>query len=137
MSSENVLRISDINQVFKRIITLTGGGQVTVVSLNNTLAAGGTYREGDVRYIRFTNLDSSNSMTLILAGDSSTSIALILDPVASYIITSSTSTGVVDYADIEGVSLEDLTLIKGTTSADTIDLEIFVASAQEGRWQQQ
>ena len=70
MSSENVLRISDINEVFKRIITLTGGGQVTVVSLNNTLAAGGTYREGDVRYIRFTNLDSSNSMTLILAGDS-------------------------------------------------------------------
>ena len=123
------LRISDINEVFKRIITLTGGGQVTVVSLNNTLAAGGTYREGDVRYIRFTNLDSSNSMTLILAGDSSTSIALRLDPGASYIITSSTSTGVVDYADIEGVSLEDLTLIKGTTSADTIDLEIFVASA--------
>ena len=52
MSSENVLRISDINEVFKRIITLTGGGQVTVVSLNNTLAAGGTYREGDVRYTK-------------------------------------------------------------------------------------
>jgi hypothetical protein len=43
-------------------------------------------------------------------------------------IISSSSTGVVDYADISGSTLEDLTAIKADANSSSCDLEILVAT---------
>ena len=125
--SENIVRISDINEVSKRIVTIPAS-EVTVV-LFSTAVAAGTFIEGDVRYIRLTNKDDTNYIILNIEGDSSTDFSVRLDPGASFLITSTNTSGVVDYADISGATLEDLTGIKATANSAASDLEIYVASA--------
>ena len=125
--SENIVRISDINEVYKRIVTIPAS-EVTVV-LFSTAVAAGTFIEGDIRYIRLTNKDDTNYIILNIEGDSSTDFSVRLDPGASFLITSTNTSGVVDYADITGATLEDLTGIKATANSAASDLEIYVASA--------
>ena len=126
-NSENILRISDINEVSKRIVTIPAS-EVTVV-LFGTAVAAGTFIEGDVRYIRLTNKDDTNYITLNIEGDSSTDFSVRLDPGASFLVISKNTSGVVDYADISGATLEDLTGIKATANSAASDLEVFVANA--------
>ena len=126
-NSENILRISDINEVSKRIVTIPAS-EVTVVLFGDAVAAG-TFIEGDVRYIRLTNKDDTNYIILNIEGDSSTDFSVRLDPGASFLVISKNTSGVVDYADISGASLEDLTGIKATANSAASDLEVFVASA--------
>ena len=126
-NSENILRISDINEVSKRIVTIPAS-EVTVV-LFSTAVAAGTFIEGDIRYIRLTNKDDTNYIILNIEGDSSTDFSVRLDPGASFLITSTNTSGVVDYADISGATLEDLTGVKATANSAASDLEVFVASA--------
>ena len=126
-NSENIVRISDINEVYKRIVTIPAS-EVTVV-LFSTAVAAGTFIEGDIRYIRLTNKDDTNYIILNIEGDSSTDFSVRLDPGASFLITSTNTSGVVDYADISGATLEDLTGVKATANSAASDLEVFVASA--------
>ena len=125
--AKNVKRISDINEVYKRIVTIPAS-EVTVV-LFSTAVAAGTFIEGDIRYIRLTNKDDTNYIILNIEGDSSTDFSVRLDPGASFLITSTNTSGVVDYADISGATLEDLTGVKATANSAASDLEVFVASA--------
>ena len=125
--SVNTLNISNINEVSKRIVTCPAS-EITVVTFS-TANAGGTFIESDVRYVRFTNKDDTNFVTLNIEGDASTDFSVRLDPGASYLIISSATTGVVDYADISGATLEDLTAIKATADTAACDVEIFVACA--------
>ena len=125
--STNTLTISSINEVSKRIVNCPAS-EITIISFGAANAAG-TYIESDVRYIRLTNLDAANFVTLNIEGDSSTDFSVRLDPGASFLITSSSSTGVVDYADISGATLEDLTTIKATADTGACSVELFVASA--------
>ena len=121
------LSISDINEVATRIVTAPTS-EVTIISFSTAVAAG-TYVESSVRYIKITNFDDTNYTTLNIEGDNSTDFSVRLDPGASHLIISSKSTGVVDYADISGATLEDLTGVKATANTAACDLEIFVASA--------
>ena len=127
--SENILRISNINEVSKRIVNVPAS-EITLVAFG-TAVANGTFVEGDVRYIRLTNLEAvgGNFVTLNIEGDASTDFSVRLDPGASFLITSSSSTGVVDYADISGATLEDLTGIKSTADTAACDIEVLIASA--------
>ena len=126
--SKNTLSIGSINEVSKRIITTNGTSQTAIVSFAAT-PAGGFFVDGDVRYVRVTNLDDTNFATLVVTGDSSTNFAVRLDPGASYLVTSTSTTGTADYADISGTTLEDLSQILATANTAAVDLEVFVASA--------
>ena len=120
------LNISGINEVNKRVVSATTT-DTTLISFGDAYGAG-TFIEGDVRYIRITNLDGSNYVVLNIEGDASTDFSIRLDPGASYMVISSSNTGVVDYADISGVTLEDLTAIKADANSSSCDLEVLVAS---------
>tara|TARA_R100000808_G_C2137147_1_gene145328 strand:- start:655 stop:1113 length:459 start_codon:yes stop_codon:yes gene_type:complete len=126
--SENIFRISDVNEISKRIVTIPAS-EVTIISFHASAIAAGTFLEGDIRYIRLTNKDDTNYITLNIEGDASTDFSVRLDPKASFLIVSTNTSGVVDYADISGATLEDLTGIKATANSAASDLEIFVASA--------
>ena len=58
------LSLSSINEISKRIVTVTTT-EAEVVAMS-TSASSGTFIEGDVRYMRFTNLDDTNHITLHL-----------------------------------------------------------------------
>jgi hypothetical protein len=126
--SEIGLSISSIKNISRRLVSTDGTSETTIISFG-AAPAGGTFVEGDVRYVRVTNLDDTNYATINIEGDSSTDFSVRLDPGSSHLLVSSSTTGVVDYGSISGGALQDLTSIKATANTAAVDLEVFVASA--------
>ncbi len=126
------LSLSSINEISKRIVTVTTS-EVEVIAMS-TAASTGTYIEGDVRYMRFTNLDDTNHITLTFKNENDDEFAVKLDKGQSFIYNGDISGGVVDTMDaIDGtgltMSLGDLVNVTADADTASCDMEIFVASA--------
>jgi len=126
------LSLSSINEISKRIVTVTTS-EVEVIAMS-TAASTGTYIEGDVRYMRFTNLDDTNHITLTFKNENNDEFAVKLDKGQSFIYNGDISGGVVDTMDaVDGagltVSLGDLVNVTADADTASCDMEIFVASA--------
>ena len=141
--SERALDISSVNEVVKRVVTasttecgligfisaLSGVG----VTANKVGYVAGIFDNGDVRYIRITNLDSSNHIMLTFRDEDDTEYRMKVDAGHSFIYPGDNSGGVVDTMKAAGSALasgiDNLTDI--TVDADTAacDVEIFVGSA--------
>ena len=69
--SSNTLTIGSIKDISKRIITIAADDDATVLVFKSTTAsADGALDKDNVKYIRITNLDDSNSVNLSLQLDS-------------------------------------------------------------------
>jgi len=128
--SKNTLTIASINEVNKRIVTVPAS-EIEVVALS-TANASGTFIEGDVRYMRFTNLDDTNHLTLTFKNENDDEFAVKLDKGQSFIYNADLSGGAVDTMDgIDGtgltLSLGDLVNVTALADTAACDLEIFVA----------
>jgi len=117
-----------VKHVSKTIASTNALAETTLLTFN-TVPGQMQFVEGDVRYIRITNLDDTNFVTLNIEGDAATDMSIRLDPLTSYIAMFDPLKGAVDYGDISGTTLEDLTAIKATADTAACDLEVFVASA--------
>ena len=88
----------------------------------------GQFDEDDVRYIRITNLDSSNHLTLIFRDEDSTEFAIKVDAGHSFIYPGDNSGGVIDTMHAAGsaitVSLNDLVDIVTILLTISLTLEI-------------
>ena len=70
-SSKRVFEISSIANITKKIVTIASGDDATVLVFKSTTAiADGALDLQTVKYIRITNLDSSNSVNISLQLDS-------------------------------------------------------------------
>ena len=70
--STNTLSVASVTQVFHRIVTCPTGQDTTVATFASTAddsAVSGSLDVEDVKYIRVTNLDSSNPVNLSLQID--------------------------------------------------------------------
>ena len=128
--SKNTLTIASVNEVNKRIVTAPTS-EIEVVAMS-TANASGTFIEGDVRYMRFTNLDDTNHLTLTFKNENDDEFAVKLDKGQSFIFNADLSGGVVDTMDgIDGtgltLSLGDLVNVTALADTAACDLEIFVA----------
>ena len=140
-NSERSLDISSVNEIVKRIVTISttetgllGFATASSTDLSKSYSAG-QFDEDDVRYIRITNLDSSNHLTLTFRDEDSTEFAIKVDAGHSFIYPGDNSGGVVDTMHAGGsaltVSLNDLVDITATADTDSCDVEVFVGSAYE------
>ena len=141
--SERSLDISSVNEVVKRVVTasttecgligfisaLSGVG----VSANKVGYVAGMFDDGDVRYIRITNLDSSNHIMLTFRDEYNTEFRMKVDAGHSFIYPGDNSGGVVDTMKAAGSALAsglaDLTDITVDTDTASCDVEVFVGSA--------
>ena len=105
--------------------------EVEVVAMSTAVAAG-TFVESTVKYIRLTNLDDTNHITLTFKDEDATEVALLLDKGQSFIYNGDISAGVVNTMHAGGsaltVSLNDLVNITALADTAACDMEIFVAS---------
>ena len=140
--SKNTLSISGINEVSKRIVTAstTEAGLLGFLSALSNVGVtankvgylAGILDDGDVRYIRVTNLDNTNFITLTFRDENNTEFKIKVDAGHSFIYPGDNSGGVVDTMKAAGSALasglDDLVDI--TVDADTAscDVEVFVAS---------
>jgi hypothetical protein len=127
----NTKTIASINEISKRIVTVTTS-EVEIIAMGTAVSTG-TFIEGDVRYIRFTNLDDTNFVTLTFKNENDDEFAVKVDAGYSFIYPADNSGGVVDTMDaIDGtgltLSLGDLVNVTADADTASCDMEIFVAS---------
>jgi len=125
------LKISDINEISKRIVTVPVS-EVEIIAMS-TAVSSGTFVEGDVRYIRITNLDDTNHVSLTFKNEDNDEFGVKLDKGQSFIYNGDMAGGVVDTMEAAATAISPGTfadLVNITALADTgaCDLEIFVAS---------
>tara|TARA_R100000231_G_scaffold128797_1_gene99961 strand:- start:138 stop:593 length:456 start_codon:yes stop_codon:yes gene_type:complete len=122
----NTLTIASVNEVDHRIMTIPTGSLSTVVSMG-AAAAAGTFINSGVKYIRITNKDDTNFVTLGLeaSGD------------AAYFKIKAGETFVIYSDDLDAnnaviahgsIAFGDIVNIKAKADTATVDLEVFVAS---------
>jgi hypothetical protein len=137
-SSKRTFEISSISNIFKRIVTVAADDDATVLVFKSTTAAADAALDlQNVKYIRITNLDSSNSVNISLQLDSGEdnsaadlSITHLLEAGRSFLM------GAPD----EGVHSDDdsATIVTALTDLESIivdpgsnsgKVEVFVASS--------
>ena len=127
--SKNVIEIASINEVFKRILTVTTT-EAEILAFGTAVAAG-TFDESKVMYIRMTNLDDTNHITLTFKDEDNTEFAVKLDKGQSFIYNGDLSGGVVDTMHAGGsaltVAFNDLVNITADADTASCDMELFVA----------
>ena len=136
--SENILRISDINEIFKRVVSCAASQTTTIASFaTNAYDSVQALDVNDVKYIRITNLDASNSLTLSLQievgeddSGADTSASILLEAGKSFIMGSGHDGVSVSDANANLVTdLVDLDSLVVQPGSNIVDVEVFVAIA--------
>ena len=125
---------SSIAEISKRIFTITTT-EAVIGTFSSAVASAGHYIAADVRYIRFTNLDGTNFITITFRNQDNDEVAIKLDAGQSFIWNADNSGGLVDVLnatqDADAASdtaLGDLTNIQADANSASCDLEMFIAS---------
>ena len=142
--AKNTLTISDVDEVFKRIVTCPANNETTVARFRSSVGnASGTATFDsaldvqDVKYVRVTNLDSSNSLTLSLQVEvgeddsgADTSASVLVEAGKSFIMGSphdgislsdSNANLITDLVDLDSLVVQP--------GSNSVDVEVYVASA--------
>jgi len=132
--STNTKSIASINEISKRILTITTAESV-IATFSAAVASAGHYVAASVKYIRFTNLDDTNFITLTFRNQDNDEAAIKLDAGQSFIWNGDNAGGMVDVlnatqdADASSdTALGDLTNIQADANTASCDLEMFIAS---------
>ena len=133
--STNTLSISGISEISKRIVTITTT-ESTIATFSAAVASAGHYVAADVRYIRFTNKDDTNFITLTFRNQDNDEVAIKLDAGQSFIWNGDNSNGMsavfnaTEDADAaSSTNFGSLTNIQADADTASCDLEVFIASA--------
>jgi len=142
--SKNTLTISDVDEVFKRIVTCPANNETTIARFRSSVGnASGTATFDsaldvqDVKYVRLTNLDSSNSLTLSLQVEvgeddsgADTSASVLVEAGKSFVM-GSPHDGI-SLSDTNAnlvTDLVDLDSLVVQPGSNSVNVEVYVASA--------
>ena len=140
----NTVSIGSIDEIYKRIVTCPANNETTVIrfrssvgNVSGAVAYDSSLDVQDVKYIRLTNLDDSNSLTLSLqidVGEDDTgadmSASVLVEAGKSFIM-GSPEDGIGADDDAAGLvtNLVDLDSLVVQPGGNAVDVEIFIASA--------
>jgi hypothetical protein len=123
----NTLTIASVNEVDHRIVTVDTSADRTLVNLAATVGAG-SFINSNVKYIRLTNKDDTNFVTLGLECGADDSAYIKLEAGQTFVIYNvdvQFAAANVPHASVSFDALESITA-KANTAA--VDIELFVAS---------
>ena len=135
--STNTLTVAGVDDVYHRIITVPASVDTTLVNFHATVGASDSSLDVEnVKYIRCTNLDSSNPINLSLQVDvgeddsaADASATILLEAGKSFIMGSpSDGIAVDDDADTIITTLNNLESIIADSASAAVQMEVFVAS---------
>ena len=128
------LSIGSINEISKRIVTVTTT-EAVIATFSSAVASAGHYVAADVRYIRFTNLDDTNFITLTFRNQDNDEVAIKLDAGQSFIWNGDNANGMTavlnateDADAASSTNFGSLTNIQADANSDSCDLEMLIAS---------
>ena len=130
----NSIAFASINEISKRIMTITTN-ESTIATFSGAVASAGHFNASAVKYMRFTNYDDTNFITLTFRNQDNDEVAIKLDAGQSFIWNSDNDGGAVavfnatqDADAASDTALGSLTNIQADASSGTCDLEVFIAS---------
>ena len=137
--STNTLSVASVTQVFHRIVTCPTGQDTTVAtfaSVADDSAVSGSLDVEDVKYIRVTNLDSSNPVNLSLqidAGEDNSaadeSATILLEAGRSFVMGAPSDGVAVSDANATIVTaLHNLESLLIDPISNNVTVEVFIAS---------
>ena len=88
----NIKTFSSINEISKRILTITTT-ECVIGTFSAAAASAGHFIAADVRYIRFTNQDTTNFNTLTFRNQDNDEVAIKLDAGQSFILNGDNANG--------------------------------------------
>ena len=112
MGATNTKTIASINEISKRIVTVTTA-EAVIATFSSAVASAGHYVAANVRYVRFTNLDAGQSF--VWNGDNANGMTAVFNATQDADAASDTAFG-------------SLTNVQADANTGSCDLEIFVAS---------
>jgi hypothetical protein len=123
-----------VNEASKRMLTITTN-EATIATFSGAVGSAGHFNDGNVRYIRFTNLHATYFVCLTFTNDDNDEFAVKLDAGQSLILSGDNSTGMelifnaTQNADSAShTAFGSLTTIQADAEASTVQIEMFVAS---------
>tara|TARA_R100000655_G_scaffold30270_2_gene61066 strand:+ start:2377 stop:2832 length:456 start_codon:yes stop_codon:yes gene_type:complete len=122
----NSLTIASVNEVDHRIMTIPTDALYTVAAMGAAVSSG-TFVNSGVKYIRVTNKDDTNFVTLGLeaSGDASYFKLKAGESFVLYSDDLDANNAVIAHG---AISFGDITSVKAKADTATVDLEVFVAS---------
>ena len=133
--SKNIQSVGSIAEVQKRILEITTN-EATIATMSGAVASSGHFNDSFVRYMRFTNLDDTNFLTLTFTNDDNDEVAIKLDAGNSFMWFADNSGGMVDVFNAatagdaaSDTALGSITTIQADANSGNCDLEMFIASA--------
>ncbi len=134
MGATNTKTIASINEISKRIVTVTTA-EAVIATFSSAVASAGHYVAANVRYVRFTNLDDSNFITLTFRNQDNDEVAIKLDAGQSFVWNGDNANGMTavfnatqDADAASDTAFGSLTNVQADANTSSCDLEIFVAS---------
>lgn len=135
--SENILTINGINEVFHRIVSCPNAVDTTVATFRTAVnTADGAIDLEDTKYIRLTNLDSSNSVTIsqqVSGGENGvadSSVSVLLEAGKSFLL-GTVHDGIAlddDSATVVTVLTDLESLVVSNAAGTAVEVEVFVAT---------
>ena len=126
--------ITGINESSKRMLTITTN-EATIATFSGAVASAGHYVAADVRYIRFTNLDDTNFITLTFRNQDNDEAAIKVDAGQSFIFNGDNANGMTavmnatqDADAASSANFGSLTNIQADADTGSCDLEMIIAS---------
>ena len=132
-SSKRVNEITGVNDVFKRIVSVPAGSDTTIVNFQANVGSA-SYTNIDVdllKYMRVTNLDSSNSVNLAVVGDTM-NFQIVLEAGHSYMLSKADDGMVVEGATDTSPAFsgfEEINKLIVDSASNAVNIEFFLASA--------
>tara|TARA_B100000949_G_scaffold162043_1_gene142811 strand:- start:1734 stop:2189 length:456 start_codon:yes stop_codon:yes gene_type:complete len=125
MGATNTLSVASINEINQRIVSLDASNERTLFEFGTIIGAG-KFITTDVKYLRITNKDDTNGVSLNLESASSNCWVVVLAG-QSFILSSATAAiEADDDTTIVAPTLQDVVKISAH-SANPIDLDCYIA----------
>ena len=130
----NIKTFASINEIVKRILTITTA-ECVVATFSAAVASAGHYVAADVRYIRFTNRDGTNFITITFRNQDNDEVAIKLDAGQSFVLNGDNANGMTavfnatqDADAASSTNFGSLTNIQADADTGSCDLEMIIAS---------
>jgi hypothetical protein len=128
---EVTLSIPSINEIFKRIVTVSTTSDVELYNTSSGTGTGGmTFPEANVKYARITNLDDTNYILLVIRNTGADEAVYKLAAGETFILHGHDDTFNTDDAAIVDITagLAAIDQISAQANTAAVDVEVFVAA---------
>ena len=134
VNSNNTLVITNIADIYKRTILVTTT-EAVILTFSAAVASAGHFIAADVKYMRFTNKDNTNFITLTFRNQDNDEVAIKLDKGQSFIWNGDLADGMTavfnatqDADAASSTNFGSLTNIQADADSASCHLEVFIAS---------